>query len=92
MRKKIYFQNEFKQRKTEKKLSSNNDSKLNHQLIQACKSIQYIADLVRTKSEIETKKNDWRFISSVMDRFMLIFFFSVTSIGFYLTLFDRERD
>ena len=74
----------------EKKPNPSNAFEISEHLLKASESIQYLCNMIKRKSEIDENKEDWKFIASVLDRFMFIVFLFVTVIGFYFTLLNPQ--
>ncbi|RNA33865.1 acetylcholine receptor subunit beta-like 1 [Brachionus plicatilis] len=64
------------------------NKKLTDRFLKVCKSVEYIANLIKVQAELDEIKEDWKYIAAVFDRFNLIVFLVVTFLGTYQFLFD----
>ncbi|CAF1314415.1 unnamed protein product [Didymodactylos carnosus] len=64
------------------------DYKLSKEAYEAADHLRYVANHMRTASQYEAVRDDWKYIASVIDRLQLYVFFAVTSAGTFSILFN----
>ena len=61
---------------------------LTREIYEAAEDLSFIANQMRSASEYEEIRDDWKYIASVIDRLQLFIFFAVTTFGTLSILFN----